>query len=324
MSDKRTLRGFACALLLSNSILLLGCQQESTTFDNISVLSVPSRGLLISTLTTDPSTGPGVVTLFNSHGSLSRIVRDFFSSSEFATGLVLGTGNRVYIAIEGSDRVEELNLVTNVSTQFASGFLAGSPLRQMTRSSDGSIFVVESATNTIEKIDASGARAGGPLIPTTVGACVLATPYGITYIPTSDRIAVISSAAAGRLSIYDSNGACIGHITGAPFSTGTPTGIAYHALSDKLLVTFSGSHAIYSFDTNGGTATQIFLNSAIVNAPRAIAVDADGYIYVGSNGTDTIEKLFYDGTGVATRALAGPLIGPSIYTQNPTSILVLP
>jgi hypothetical protein len=62
----------------------------------------------------------------------------------------------------------------------------------------------------------------------------------------------------------------------------------------------------------------------VINTPRAITVDSSGYIYVGSSGTDTIEKLSYSGVGSATRALTGALIGPGIYSQNPTSIVVIP
>jgi DNA-binding beta-propeller fold protein YncE len=121
----------------------------------------------------------------------------------------------------------------------------------------------------------------------------MVTPFGITCIPGSDYIAVVSMAASERLSIYDANGNCITHITAAPLNAGTPNGIAYHATSQKIIITCSTDHAIYSINLDGSGSTQIFLNRTRINTPRAVITDADGYIYVSSTGTDTIEKLFF-------------------------------
>ena len=127
------------------------------------------------------------------------------------------------------------------------------------------------------------------------------------------------------MSIYDSTGSsCVAHITAAPLNGGTPTAVAYHAATNKILVTFATTHAIYAFDPDGTNATQIYLNSTVINTPRALATGANGSIYVGSSGTDSVEKLSWNGTGTASRVGSIALIGPGLYTQNPTAIVVVP
>jgi hypothetical protein len=283
--------------------------------------------VIVSTVATAPSTGPGLLSLVSPDGAEVTTIGDFYSSAEFVTGLAYLGNNRIVLSVDGADRINQYNLTTGVMSSFAVNVnVTATPLRQMAITNDKSLFVVESNTNAVEKIDASGSRVGAPFIATTTGSCVLATPYGIAYDPINNQIAVISSpgGGAGRLSIYDaSSGACVTHVTAAPLNAGAPVGIAYHSLAQKFIVSFNTIHAIYAFDLDGTNGTQIYLNSSIISSPRALATDTSGAIYVGSDGTDTVEKLSWSGTGSATRALAGPLVGPSINSQNPTSILVI-
>lgn len=299
-----------------------GCSSEDGLFVDTNF----SGYVVVASVATAPSTGPGLLSMVSPDGDSQTALRDFFVSSEFATGLVYLGNSQIAMAVDGADRIDALNLLTGLVAPFSVNVnITATPLRQMARTRDGSVFVVESNGNTIEKVDASANRVGTPFIGTTTGACVLSAPYGIAYDPINNRIAVISSAASGRLSIYDANlGTCVAHVTAAPFNSGTPVGIAFHSLSQKYIVSFNTSHAIYAVDLDGTNATQIYLSSSIVNSPRALAADDSGNIYVGSDGTDTVEKLYWSGTGSATRALAGPLLGPSVYTQNPTAILVIP
>lgn len=295
---------------------------------------VVSKSIVVTTVATDPSTGPGLVSYFESDGTIIRTLKDYFSSGTgFPTGSAFVPPDSVLIMVENTLDVGDLfNLRTGETRNSVlfSSFLSGTPVRQIAYSeTEDAAYILEvqaGNTGTIEKfILGTGQRLGNPFIPTTVGSCVLQNPYGVVFVPSTQRLYVISaSGTAGRLSVYDTSGNCVQQITAAPFNAGTPSGIAYHKNSNKLIVSFATSHAIHAMNLDGSGATQIYLNSSIVNTPRAITSDEDGYIYVSSSGTDTVEKLSYSGTGLATRALSGPLIGPSIFSQNVTSITVVP
>jgi DNA-binding beta-propeller fold protein YncE len=143
----------------------------------------------------------------------------------------------------------------------------------------------------------------------------------MAVIPEDGRIGVLTS---NRLNIYDKDGNCLVTVSGAPPVNGsTPWGLAYHPTSGKFLITRVADHSVWSIDPDGTNATQIYVSATFINTPRAIDADDDGYIYVSSSGSDTIEKLYYDGTGVATRALTAPLIGPNVFTQNVQQISVM-
>lgn len=316
------------AYIIGSSLLTLGllaCEGREAydIYDPVS-LSDFAGDVIVSTQAGSPSSGPGLVALFSSTGNFKSLLVDFYQNSEYVTGHGFLTPTSLLLAVEGADRVESYDLLSGIRTPFTtSTALNASPIRQLTVSSaDGSVYVVEANQRAVEKFTAEGSRVGNPFIPTTVGSCSLNNPWGIAYISKNENIAVISNSG-GRLSIYDKDGNCVAHYAAAPFNSGGPAGIAYHEATDKLLVTFETSDAVYAFDADGTNGQIVFQNSSFIDGPRAITVDSEGYVYVGSNNTDTIEKLEFDGT-TATRALGYPLMGPSIYTQNPTAITVVP
>lgn len=290
-----------------------------------------SGSIVVTTVATDPSTGPGVASLFDPSGKLVKIIQDYYAYSEFPTGSAFVPPDQVLISVDGADRLELWSLSKSALLYpVTHAGLSSSPLRQIARDPiDGSIYVAEASANTVEKftLNPNGgyARAGNPFIAANVGGCSLATPWSIAVIPDSQQVAVLSSPSggSGRLSIYDKDGNCVRHLTTAPISANAPQGLAYHRPSGKLILGFVTNHSLYSIDLDGTGATLIFQNSTIINAPRSIAADKDGFLYVTSSGTDTIEKLSYSGTGTASRATAGPLIGPGITSQNPTSVMVI-
>jgi hypothetical protein len=312
--------------------LATGCTGTSQ-FDNSLAIQqgqVLSGYVIASSAATGPATAPGYVSMFDNNGKFVSVLDDLYPSSEIATGLAYLGNNQVLSAITGSDRIDLYNLVTGAISTFATNVNITGTLRHIARSpSDGSIYIMEDTVQDIEKLDASGNRVGGPFVATTVTTgsvtCTLANPYGVTVIPSSGNIAVISApGAAGRLHIYDDQGNCLVNNTGAPFNAGTPTAIVYHPLSGKLIVAFSTSHAIYAMNVDGSGPVQIYLQSTIINDPRALAVDSNGNIFVASQGTSTIEKLYWSGTGTATRAGTGSFAGPNLYTHAVTALTVVP
>lgn len=311
-------------ICLSLSILTAGCAGEKP-FDGLVASTSYSGTLLISTVATDPATGPGLASWWTKDGAFKATLRDLYPGGEWVSGSGFISPDKFVIAVEGVDRLELLNLSNSTSASITNVNLTATTLKHVAvNPADNSIYVAEANINTVEKFSVTGQRIGAPFLPTTSGGCVLANPWGVAVIPSTEQVVVISSAAAGRFSRYSKDGTCLNHATAAPFNTGTPVAVAYHAPSNKLIVTFAGSHALIAVDPDGSNPATIFLNSSIINTPRAIAADADGFLYVGSSGTDTIEKLYWSGTGSAVRAITGPLIGPGAFSQNPTSITVVP
>ncbi|MBX3041224.1 MAG: hypothetical protein KF789_11015, partial [Bdellovibrionaceae bacterium] len=153
------------------------------------------------------------------------------------------------------------------------------------------------------------------------GTCTLTAPYGVAVIPGTEHVAVIHSQAAGRVNIFDFNGNCIGSTA----MSDTPTGVAVHS-SGKILVTYSGNHSILAHDPATGAAnpvTPIYVSATRIPTPRAIATDAYGNIYVGSDALDQVIKLHWDGVS-PTATYQGVIVRTSIFNQNITSITVVP
>lgn len=295
-----------------------GSQSEDPS---TSPLKIYSGKVVVTTVSTDPATGPGLVTMFNQDGSLHSSLRDLFPNLEWASGSVFQSPDKVLVLIANSSRVEKLDLTNLTNNNFTTARINGSPNRGLAQDAvDGTVYVAEQTANTIEKYDSNGVPIGAPFINTTTGACVLANPSGIA-VQSNRRLLAVQST---RLLIYDQNGGCLAAVTAAPFNANTPYAVAYHPQTDKILVGFYTNSAIMACNTSGASCTTIYSTPTIISNPRSMTVDSGGAIYVGSSGTDTIEKLLWTGSGLATRATTSPFIGPGIYTQNPTSVMVIP
>lgn len=312
-------------LILACCAFLSGCGGEAP----VDILGVDYSGyVVVTTVATDPATGPGIVSLFKPDGTLAEIIHDYYSNgTEFVSGSSFVPPNRIVYTVNGANRLESYNLAERSTTLLNTSGLVGFSLRNIAYSAtDEAVYVVKTTpTAAVDKFNVdTGTRS--PLIPATVGACALATPYGITRISTTNQIAVISLAVSGRLSIYDNNGGCISHFAGAAYpalNAGTPTGVTYHAPTNKLLITQATTHQIWAMNLDGTGSVKIFDSPTIITTPRTITTDAAGNIYVASIGTDTIEKLTWSGSGLAVRATSVPFIGTQVLSQNVTSISVI-
>lgn len=312
-------KGFLFASSLS-ILFFLGCTSEKP-FDGAGISNY-SGYTVVTSVTTDPTTGPGIVSLFDPDGNFVTTLRDLFPSAEWSSGSTFVSPDKLIISIGNSARMELLNLTTQTTSNFTTARINGSVNRAFAQDTvNGTFYLGEFTQNTIEKYDSDGNSVGAPFIPATVGSCVITTPTSIAFISTTQNIAVVQS---NRLNIYDSAGACVTSVTAAPFNANTPYAVVYHTETDKLIVAFASNSSIYACSTAGTGCVQIYLNKSIILTPRSLAVDSAGSIYVGSSGTDTVEKLQWSGSGLATQIGASSFIGPGIYSQNPASIMVIP
>jgi hypothetical protein len=316
-------------LLLLPCIFLFNSCSSSKPFDDglesaTSESTSYSGYVVVTSVTTDPTTGPGVVSLFKPDGTFYSSLRDLYPSLEWAMGSAFLAPDKILVGIGNGSRIEQLDLTTGILSNFATARISGNPNRVLIKDPANETFYLaeqNGGSSAIEKFDSSGSPIGAPFIPASKAPCSLNAPTGIAYISTSGNIAVIQNK---RLNIYTNQGACVATVTASPFNNNTSYGIAYHAQTDKLIVAFASNSAIYACSTLGTGCTSIYLNTSIVKTPRAVTTDDDGNIYIGSSGTDTVEKFTWTGTGQATRVSGGSFIAPGIYSQNPTSIMVIP
>jgi len=214
--DKSMAKSFLYLLILGAlSFLVTSCSGEKA-FDGVNSLDVQMKGyIVVSTVTTDPSSGPGMVSIFKPDGTYVSTIRDHFvSTNQWTSGIAFVPPNEVLLAVglNGTSRIERVNLNTgNLDNFYAGVRISGNPNRELARAADGSIFLAEQNAHTIEKFDKNGLPIGTTFIATTTttGAvtCTLSNPWGLTIVPADgtnpERLVAISSGAAGRLSVYN-------------------------------------------------------------------------------------------------------------------------
>lgn len=345
------LRQFRFFSIVKSALLILvftaGCG-EQRSFDQLDAeqtvdTGIPS-GSIIVTSNANGTTGPGLISVWTPTGELDRVIYDYTKvTTGYASGMAYIAPNMLIAVTDtGGGASNDFLDFFDYTTPFAnpvnlfSSLVSGGAttyMRQMAMTTDSVTgrllaFVAESGSNRVARLSSpSGTKASDFNFTRDYnfaanGGCTVTTPYGVALIPSSGNIAVIHSAASGRVNIFNQAGTCVGSTA----MTNFPTGAAYHALSGKILVTYQTAHAIYAHNATTGAAspaTAIYTSAGQLSTPKAIATDANGYIYVSSDGLDQVIKLYWDGV-TATASYVGTAVGSSVFTQNITSITVVP
>lgn len=314
------------ALTCVLSLVISGCAGEKF-FDQLATPSTTSMSGYIVVSSSNSAGGAagsaGAVAMFDSNGSLVSVLRNYYDTIELPTGLAYIGSNTLLISVDGNDRIEASNILTSAYTTYgvASG-VSAIPLKQMATDTGNNVYISEFNTNTIEKIDSSGTRVANPFI-TGGGGCVIASAWGIAYVPTTNMVVVTSNAGANLNFFNATTGVCATSISNAAYTTQNPTAVVYHSLQNKLLIARIGDEKIYAANPDGSSPVVAYSNSARITDPYTLAVESNGNVLVGASGQNTIERLSFNGTTL-THVSSGPLIGPNIYTQKPTQIVVIP
>ncbi len=330
---------YICLILFSASFI--GCS-GNIPFDQLAASQageIPS-GSIIITSNSNGTTGPGIISVWTAAGALDRVIYDYTKVTVgYASGIAFVPPTQIFAVTDtGGGASNDFLDLFDYSTPFAnptnlfSTLVSGAAttyMRQMALVTDTSndryyAFISEAGSNRIARLSSSISNLNFTRDYNFAanGTCTLATPYGVAYIPSTGNLGVISSAASGRVNIYDLTGTCVGSTA----MTNFPTGAAYHSVSGKLLVTYATTSAVTAHNVSTGAASPasaIYTSAGQLNTPRAIATDDDGYIYVGSDGSDLVVKLYWDGV-TATASYVGTVIQSSTFSQNITSITVVP
>ncbi len=326
----------------------LGCGNEALDqFSEASVepaaIAIPSGSIIIGS-NSNGAAGPGLISIWSPEGALDRVIYDYTKVTlGYASALAYVPPTSIFAVSDSGGSASNdfldhfdyttplrspFNLFSSLSSGAATTYMRQMALITDTANSRYLAFIAEAGNNRVARLSSPLSSAPNALNFTrdynfaNNGTCVLTTAYGVTYIPSTNQLAVVMSAATGRINILDLNGVCVG----STVMTNTPTGAAYHALGDRVLVTYAGNSSISAHSISTGAqspAAPIYTSVAQLSAPRAIATDAAGNIYVGSDGLDQVVKLHWDGvSSVAT--YVGTIVPTSVFTQNISSITVVP
>ncbi len=254
----------------------------------------------------------------------------------------------VYIADTFNERIRKVDTSGNISTIAGTGAQSstgdGGPAAsatvnrpdKLTVDSAGNIYIGDSASNNVRKIDASGiisTIAGrGPTAVGDGGAAAsssLQTPSGAAvdasgnvYIAdTSNHRIRRVDAVTGNISTFAGTGTVGNTGDGAAASSAllrSPRGVAADA-SGNVYIADTGNHRIRRVDAStgniaafagtgsgGNTGDGAAATSATLNSPSGVAVDASGNVYIADTTNNRIRRVdtagdiaAFAGTGTA-------------------------
>jgi len=254
------------------------------------------------------------ITMYETDGTFIKEIYDYGTTVEYGRGLAYFDPFSLLVAVEGTDRLDKIDIFGNVTTFAVNALLTGN-LFDLERDNSGNFYVVES--NTIERFNSTGERfpvSGNPYINTTIGSCVLNTPHGMT-ITSAGRLAVVNSGGTDNLSVYDISTTTASCASNVAFGQ-DPWDVVAHP-NGYLYVVTQLNDSIYRVNEDGSGATIIYTYSVGTANPAAIAVLPDGNLIVADTGSDQIDLFSPSGT-----LLVSPFIR-NTHTTNISDLLVL-
>lgn len=237
------------------------------------------------------------IVMYDLDGHLVDVAYDGSSATEIPKGLAPYDPFSFAVLVDGADRISKLNVLDMTMSNLAvDANLTGTLYQMAWDEANGRYYAVEG--NTIEAFTKSGARLGAPYIATTVGACVLSTPRGLTV--TRDGRLIVTSTVNNRIAVYNISTAtatCIS--TNTNFGTSQPAAVIEH--TDGLLyIAGYNNGIIYSLPSSGvGTPTTVWAaNLTVIRNPTSLLEMPDGTLLVGSDFTNSVERITTAGVQV--------------------------
>ena len=288
-----------------DTINAAGC--DSLTALHLTIVNAPAPTI---TSFTPTSTCPGTtatVTVFGSNFTGTTAVTiggtpaSYFTVDSASTLKVVvpanATGNLVVTTAGGS--VTSAGTFSNTSVVTANAYVANS--------ANGTVSVINTATNTVTKT-------------LTVGA----NPYAVTLTP-NGAFAYITNGNSGSVSIINTSS---NTVTGTIGVGTNPYGIATSPDGTKVYVTNNGSNTVSVINTATNT---VIATVAVGTHPRRINITPDGTrLYVSNNVSNTVSVInTADNTVVATVAvgisplsIAVSLDGSKVYVASSSTASV--
>ena len=243
-----------------------------------SVQSIVIRGYIISRFAQSASVYAGSGAFGRDDGSTT--------TARFDTprGLAYAADGRLFVADSVNDRIRVIDANGSTVSTYAGSFFGsddGSTTtasfdnpRGLALAADGRLFVADDQNNLIRVIDANGS-----IVSTYAGTGLLSSDDGSTTTATFAAPTGLALAADGRLFVSD-RGSHIIRVINA---------------NGSIVSTYAGTGG-FSFVFDGSTTTATF------NAPRGLALAADGRLFVADDQNRLIRVVDANGSTVSTYA----------------------
>lgn len=319
------------AVLLFTAIFQYSCKKD--TANNQATVTTNS---VLSDVTTTTATAGGLVS-------------DIGSTSITGVGVVYSSTNQTPTTADSNSPSSTVAVGFSLNL---TGLTAGTTyyLRAYAINSGGTAYgsvvkftTATTASTTVATTSSFAGNGTGGLVNGAGAGAQLYNPQGIVadaqgnfYVSDQFNHVIRKITTAGVVSTFCGNGV-LGHVDGpaATASFYTPNGLAIDA-SGNVYVADEGNNLIVKITPAGvattiaGTGVAAYVNStnpltAAFNAPKAIALDSQGNIYVADSGNSRIRKIASAG---AVTTYAGGIpgfadgVGVAALFSNPSAIAV--
>jgi DNA-binding beta-propeller fold protein YncE len=253
------------------------------------------------------------------------------------------TTGDIYIADYSNQTIRKITISTNKVSTYAgiagttgtiNGAIASSTFNNpcgLAFDTDGSLYVLQSGSPAIRKIDPTGTTVS------TISTSVTGTPYHFAYAngyfyvveTTGNKIDKVSLADGTKITLAGSGTAGTSDGTGASATFTGPRGIAVDASGNVYVAEYNTN--IIRMITPAGVVTTIAGNgtasstdaigtSATLNLPAGVIFDGSGNLYVGEAGSSKIRKIVVNPYSINPTLPAGLSFDPTtgIISGTPT------
>ncbi|MCB0391010.1 MAG: hypothetical protein KDD58_06960 [Bdellovibrionales bacterium] len=237
------------------------------------------------------------VALYDEQGNLVDLIKHYRSPTELGTprGLIQFDNDNLLVALDNTDRIENINLDTFTNSSFFSGGTLSGNIYDIGIDSLQNIYAIES--NVVEKFDMLGNQTTPVYINTTVGSCTLNNPRQLVINSSNEML--ITSYSNNRILHYDISSTTSSCLTSTVVAN-NPYGIMVHSNGSIYYNTWSDDQ-IYRANADGSGGVVVFAtNTTILNNPTAMVELPNGNILVASSNTDSVEEFAEDGTYIGT------------------------
>lgn len=276
----------------------------------------------------------------------------------YLSGTALDSGNNLYIADNGNNRIRKVSTSGNISTVAGTGAAGytgdGGAATSATISgpvgivfdSNGNMFFSESTNQVIREVDTSGNISTYKVLGFAPGGIAIDSTNNI-YVADVQNNKVWKLDTSQNLTLFAGTGTAgytgdSGPATSATLNT--PNAVAVDS-SGNVYISDNQNHSIRKVNT-GGTITTVAgtgsagyggdngpATSALLSGPAGVAVDVLGDIYIADSNNQVIRKVDSAGiimtlagngssgyTGDGGPGLVAKLYGPKFPTINPTTL----
>ena len=200
-------------------------------------------------------------------------------------------GTSIYIADQSNGRIRKMTISTGAVTTLVTGLQGPSGVAV---DSGGNVWVAETANHSVKRFNSSGTltlTAGTGNIGNAngaVGSATFSSPQGVA-VNSAGTFVYVADTENNQIRVIDVNALTVANSGVAGFSK--PWSIAINSGASTLYVTDHNNGLVKTIAVSGATLTTVTTLAGSYSAPRGIAVDSSGDLYVTQAGTHIVTKI---------------------------------